>query len=329
MEPNIPEERRIEDIDGWLRTRGLGAPPTKVHLEEEAARLKEEEAYAESIHQSIFGDKDAIEQKRRQDKEATIKKWAGLTIDIRTEDGVIEGVPLPPLASTCDTIFVLASSWDSFALIKEKEQMYISIVRFSKESVLEFLALVSHTKEIDAVPANFIVDCCEIAHYLQGESALQSTVGVLLESVNSSNCLSIYQLADQLNLPLLSERALGHMMETLGDEHVLDAWDDLTPELKDRIEAIKMAIQSSGNSYQSRLYFGSLDEYISIFSERVQYFRERLMEAKEQLLLIEYGTRSWEDTSEKVQRQELRVRTLQRVLAEQKKMFLSKGIRIR
>lgn len=324
----IPEERRIEDIDGWLRTRGLGVPPTSVHLEEEAARLRDEEAYAQSIHQRIFRDKDAIEQKKLEEKEAAIKNWAGLTIDIRTQDGVIEGVSLIPLAS-CDTVFALASSWDSFGSSAEKDQMYLSLEQFPKESVLEFLALVSQTKQIDAVSAGSIVDCCQIAHYLQSESVLQITVEVLLESVNSSNCLSIYQLADQLNLPILSERALGHMMETLGDEHVLEAWEDLTPELKDRIETIKMAIQSSVNSRQSRVYFGSLEEYISIFSERVQYFRERLTEAKEQLQLIEYGTRSWEDTFQKVQRQELRVCTLQRVLAEQKKMFLSKGVRIR
>lgn len=325
----IPEERRIDDIDGWLRTRGLGAPPTSVHLEEEAARLTAEEEYAQSIYQHIFRDKDAIEQKKREEKEAAIQKWAGFTINVRTQNGVVEGVSLTPLASSCDTVFALASSWDSFATSSEKDEMYLSLEQFPKESVLEFLALVTQTENIDAVSANSIVDCCQIAHYLQSESVLQSTVEILLESVSSSNCLSIYQLADQLDLPQLSERALGHMMETLGDEHILEAWEDLTPELKDRIETIRMAIQSSTNSHQSRLYFGSIDEYISIFSERVQYFRERLIEAKEQLQLIEHGTRSWEDTFQKVQRQEVRVRTLQRVLDEQKKMFLSKGIGIR
>ena len=323
----IPEERRIDDIDGWLRTRGLGAPPTSVHLEEEAARLRDEEAYAQSVHQRIFHDKDAIEQKRRDEKERTLQKWEGLTIHIRTLDGVIEGVSLTPLASSCDTVFALASSWDSFAQSREKDEMYLSLEQFPKESVQELIALVEQRKSIDAVSANSIVDCCQMAHYLQSESILQSTVEILLDSVSSSNCLSMYQLADQLNLPQLSERALGHMMETLGDEQT--AWDDLTPELKDRIETIRMAIQSSVHSPQSRLYFGSLDEYISIFAERVQYVRERLMEAKEQLQLIECGTRSWEDTFQKVQRQEVRVKTLERVLAEQKKLFLSKGIKIR
>jgi hypothetical protein len=325
----IPEERRIDDIDGWLRTRGLGAPPTSVHLEEEAARLRAEEEYAQSIHQRIFHEKDAMEQKQREERAAMIQQWAGLTIHIRTQEGVLEGVSLTTLASSCDTVFALASSWNSFATTSEKDEMYFSLEQFSKDSVEDFLALVDQTKKIDTVSENNIVDCCQIAHYLQSESVLQSTVEVLLESVSSANCLSMYQLADQLHLHQLSERALGHMMETLGDEHFLEAWEDLTPELKDRIETIRMAIQTSANSRTSRLFFGSLDEYISIFSERVQYFRERLIEAQEQLQLIEHGTRSWEDTFQKVQRQEARVRTLQRVLAEQKKMFRSKGIRIR
>jgi len=142
-------------------------------------------------------------------------------------------------------------------------------------------------------------------------------------SINTSNCLSLCQLADQLSLPVLFERSLAHMMETIGDLERAETWDDLTPELRDRIATIKTAIESSVNS-QSRLYFGSLEEYIAIFAERVQYFKERLAEAKEQQEEATQGTPAWLDAQTKIERQEKRVRTLEIALREQKKLFTSK-----
>jgi hypothetical protein len=94
----------------------------------------------------------------------------------------------------------------------------------------------------------------------------------------------------------------------------------LTPELRDRIVAIKGAFETSINT-QSRLFFSSLDEYIAIFAERVQYYKERLADAKEQQQRVLPGTRMWLDVDCKIRKQEQRVRTLEIALSEQKKLF--------
>ena len=75
---------------------------------------------------------------------------------------------------------------------------------------------------------------------------------------------------------------------------------------------------------QSRLYFGSLEEYIAIFAEQVQYFRERLAEAKEQHQETLPESRAWCDAKAKIDRQETRVRTLEIALQEHKKLFTLK-----
>jgi hypothetical protein len=63
-----------------------------------------------------------------------------------------------------------------------------------------------------------------------------------------------------------------------------------------------------------------------MFAERVQYYRERLQEARDQLAHIDIGTHSWMDTKAKIENQESRVRTLETVYAEQKKVFAGKDL---
>jgi hypothetical protein len=162
--------------------------------------------------------------------------------------------------------------------------------------------------------------------------------------------------------------------------------DHFAPELRSRVEAIQAAIRSSihgsvgpapspsrarplGSAASaaaattpsaptaSRLFFSSVEEYIAIFAERVQYYRERLAAAKEQQceLLEERWRRGGggslggareaagryastpahrlggrggasdpylEDLGAKIRRQEARVRTLEIALREHKKLLL-------
>jgi hypothetical protein len=68
-----------------------------------------------------------------------------------------------------------------------------------------------------------------------------------------------------------------------------------------------------------------MEEYISIFAERVEYFKERLTDAREQFVLAEQGMSlpCRIDTQMKISRQEKRLATLQAALREQRKLFLS------
>ena len=128
------------------------------------------------------------------------------------------------------------------------------------------------------------------------------------------------QLADQLQLPQLFEAALKHMMQSVHNLEEGECWDHLTPELRERIGAIQSAIKSSIHDQRSALYFGSLQEYLAIFAERVHYYKERLAEAMEQQAEKEQSP-SWYDTQQKIERQRTRLHTLQVAFKEQKKLF--------
>lgn len=334
----IPEDRRIQDFEEWLRANALPAAdddPSRrdVRQEEERALYEEFRAYQDTVHRRIFERRQEEEERQKEERQKQLEAWENDTIDIYTSGRPILDVKLQPLAESCDTVYTLAASWKMFTSEEEKEdsesssssqpQMHVSLKDFSKDSVHTFLELVNDRKQIDDLTGEDVVECCQIAHYLQNETILEKTTNILLESIDTANCLSICQLADQLNLGTLFERAMNHIMKSLMDmEENTDIWDGLTAELRDRILAIRAALQSSVNSSQHySLYFTSLDEYISIFAERVQYYRERLAEAKEQHELQIPYTRAWYDVDLKILRQEERVKTLETVFREQKKMF--------
>jgi hypothetical protein len=328
-EPNdndlVPERFRIQDLEGWLINNGLRGPDDdvpdrgNVERDEETARVEEYARYARSIHDEAFKDTEAEHEQKHEDQRKRLKTMRCCFIDLRAADGVIPGLPLNRLAESCDTILAMANSWDTFS--PEETVMHFSLENFPKSSVQEFVnVLFDDSKTAENISSCAIVDCCLIAHYLCAAKMLEEITEILIASIDTANCLSLCQLADELNLPILFERSLAHMMDSIGDLENNEAWGDLTPGLRDRIAAIKTAIESSIHA-RSRLYFASLDEYISIFAERVQYYRERLAEAKEQQERTRHGTPAWIDTQAKINRQEQRVRTLEIALSEQKKLF--------
>ena len=330
MEREIPEARRIQDFEGWLRDNALEARPSdepNLVEQEERARLQEFDAYQESIHRRIFRDVEQQEQARLEQRQKQIRSWKDITIVVYTSGQPLRGVRLQPLAESCDTVYALASSWDQFASSTNgDDNIHVSLEKFSEASVQDFLSLVSTGKTVNDLSGESVVDCCQIAHYLQNSAILEATTTILLESIDNENCLSICQLADQLDLKELFEKALGHMMRSLMALEENETWEDLTPDLQERIKAIKSALESSVHSRQTTLYFSSLEEYVALFVERVQYYRERLADAKELHGQVVPGTKAWVDMDTKIRRQESRVRTLERVLDEQRKVFAGRGL---
>lgn len=322
----------IQDLEGWLQIHGLRGPDDdqpdqgKGDVVRARQRLEEEASYERQVHEISFGDALREAEHTQQIRRDFLDSIQGLQIDLITADGTLAGISLRKLAEKCDTIYTLAGTWENFS--NDKHNIQFSLDGYSKDTVQEFVAvLLDDSKSARDISADAIVDCCFLAHYLCADQFLNDITDVLLESIDTSNCLTLCQLGDRLNLPLLFERSLAHLMDTIGDLERSETWDDFTPELRDRIATIKSAIESSVNS-QSRLYFGSLDEYIAIFAERVQYFQERLAEAKEQHQETSTGTPAWYDTKTKIDRQERRVRTLEIALQEQKKLFTVKRSRM-
>mmetsp|Transcript_24214 Transcript_24214/g.40100 ORF Transcript_24214/g.40100 Transcript_24214/m.40100 type:complete len:273 (-) Transcript_24214:877-1695(-) len=257
-------------------------------------------------------------------------------MDLVTADGgVISNLPVKDLAKECDTLRAFAtSSWGKFSTDKGGgdddgdsviRKMRFKLEEFPKCRVQEFVDVVLSKKEADMITSDSLVDCCQIAHYLMCPTVLAKIEQILMTSIDSANCLSLCQLADQLGLSALLELCLTHLMRTL--DHLKDndseAWDALTPELRYKIISIKTAMESSLHS-RSRLYFSSLDEYLAIFAERVQYYQERLANAKDDQQSSsndEHGSTAWVYAQAKIAKQERRVRTLELALGEQRMMF--------
>ena len=167
-----------------------------------------------------------------------------------------------------------------------------------------------------------IIEYCQLAHYLQCSQILEhGIIPILIRSVDSSNCMSLCQLADQFHIPSLLEVSMNHLMRSLGSLEESDTWNDLTPELRERITCIR-GILTSNNRKQ--LYFSSFTEYLAMFAEQVDYYKERLLEAKLQQqnhMIPRHSTKGWEYAQSKIDEQEKRVTTLKRVLKEQKRLF--------
>jgi hypothetical protein len=361
----VPEPLQIQDLDEWLRTNGLPSQEsssTTLDRVEERKRFVEFDRYQKAMHDSIFATEMKQEALQQQERKKQLRVWKDCKMNLLAAQGkVVTNVPLQPMAAACETIFTMASCRRHFQQQKQlstdtngttssddgnhdnkdeeenKENLLFSLDDFQESSIRGFVSVVLGEQAVEKLTPDSIVDCCQIAHYVQNSSVFDATVKILLTSIDTSNCLSLCYLADKLNIPLLFERSVGHLMHTMGSLENGCCWQDLSVELRNRILAIKQAIQSSIHDQRRTLYFSSLDEYIAIFAERCQYYRERLAEAKEQqqqLLLSDNhnsdtssssssSIKYTQDVQDKIDRQERRVKALEIALAEQKKLFAS------
>ena len=304
-------------------------------MREATERIQQEHEYQERVHEKIFntttdGDGDSLRRAHFLNSLARSHE----KIDIRSKTGVLSNVPLYKLAESCDTVYTLAASRHLYHDDDDDDQKHspaknnkleLSLAEYSHEAVTEFVTVATGHKQLVAVPPDYIVECCFMAHYVQNERVLNACVDILIESVDTHNCMSLCQLADQLQLPRLFERSLAHMMQSFQKiEEQDEIWNDLSSELQERIVMIKEAIQTSIHSRGCRLYFGTLTEYLAIFAENVQYYRERLEEAKERQSTQPPHTGGWLDAQHKIEHQERRVRTLETIMQNQKELFAAR-----
>jgi hypothetical protein len=160
-------------------------------------------------------------------------------------------------------------------------------------------------------------------------------VDILIDSVDTANCASLVSLADQLQLFRLFEAALNHMVKTLGNLQDHELWNDLNPELQQCIQTIQRLLLSHntrggiGSSNHNHVhlksvYFSTFTEYLAIFAEQVEYYKERLEEAKREQARHKInggGGKAWEYAQTKIKQHEIRVCTLETAMVEQRKLF--------
>ena len=211
------------------------------------------------------------------------------------------------------------------------------------------------------ISGDHIVDVARIAHFLQGRPILQSLALILEESIDATNCLALCSLADALNLPSLFERSVKYVIMKLDsldggdkveDSSSEDTWSTLPQGLRARVLTMRNVLRSSvvgKGSKISGLFFSSGSEFLAIFRETISDQKERLAEARQRHDEIisdrkqEWAVRvqrrgRWFDASEeasqafiygpdvlyareKIDKQALRLRTLQTFYDEQKAIF--------
>mmetsp|Transcript_4896 Transcript_4896/g.13895 ORF Transcript_4896/g.13895 Transcript_4896/m.13895 type:complete len:432 (+) Transcript_4896:142-1437(+) len=332
----------IEDESEWLRRYGLRGEPhygaeSYSNQKEAKQRIQDHVDYQAQIHARLF--EGATESEHR--RQAQLDKWSNQVVKIEASTGTPIECNLGHLASHCDTVFTMAESrhhYESSLLASEETPsstpLLLSLRDYSHEAVQQFLELLKssgksknnaqQTKEdMTGVLPNeqYVVECCQIANYLQCNALLDDVlVPLLIQSVDSANCLSLCQLADQLSLSALLEASVNHMMRSLGSVEEHDIWGDLTPELQSRIQMIQQILQSSN---RRQLFFSSFEEYLALFAEQVDYYRERLDDAIHQQSSHPEQSGGWKYTQSKIDQQKERVRILKLVLQEQKKLFRS------
>jgi hypothetical protein len=319
----------LVDQDTWLNEHGLLAAGDVVQREETAGEREDRiqvqlaETYIGGILKEVLQD----DGNANDLDELELQEGTSVTF-VAKDDKSIPDIPMRLVVTQCAYVaMILRSKGNWKKSIDKNGNIVIHLCDYPVEAVrlfAEMLQMEEDKKTIDAsVPGDVLLDCLRVAHFLCAETIVNTIHDELLRCVDAGSCLSLCQLGEELGLSVLFEAALGQMMDSLDMDGICD---HLTPELRDRILQIKGAINNSLHS-GSRLYFGSMEEYVAIFAERVEYFKERLAEAREQFNSArdseEMSLRAIDDTLQKISRQEKRLKTLQVALQEQRKLFLS------
>jgi hypothetical protein len=326
QEEGNQQHRAIESWDHYLQRHGIEHDDSsnnygfqsKRNLEERRKKLQEESDYQERVHKAIFGSSQEENSQERAQFLASIKDES---IDIETSREVIKDVPLKSMAESCETLFTLASFRQTYQDDAKSARLSFSLKSFPHGAVVEFIAIMLGDKRPEEVSSDHVVPCCQIAHYMQCERVVEAMVNILLNAIDNANCMSLCELADQLDLPRLFEKSMAQMMQSVGNLQQHELWDDFNPELKKRIVAMEKVMRASIHSRLNKVYFASMEEYLSIFAENVQYYRERLAEAKERQAEETPSGHAWAYAQAKILKQEARMRTLESVLKEQKEVF--------
>jgi hypothetical protein len=325
----------IEDEEQWLQRNALRNEPRQAQaptaqVREDAQRLQEHERYQQQLHQKYFGDTTSHKKTKEEiAKEDQLKEWEHESILIQTALAVDTNrsspssfqVRLAPLARVSDFIYCLAATKDHFG----EETLQVSLVDHDPHAVQLLLDLVfqESTTKVADIPHDHWVPLCRVAHFLQCRDLVDECEALFVEAVDAHNCLSLCQLAEDLQLLRLFEVSLNFMMRSLGSvQENNDIYTELSPELRERIETIQRILESR---HVKKVFFVNFNEYLSILAEQCEYYRERLMDAERsqelQLSRIRPTSHGYHYAQEKIEQQRVRVQTLESILQQHKQMF--------
>lgn len=346
----------LQDLEHYLQQNGLrhqddsnNVSPT-LDQSELLLRIQEGEKYKEHVlHGFLEKDKlDTLDRSRSQIDQKN--KFLDLCHDqimlIVTSKESIR-VPLFNFVKKCDTVFALAKSdqWlSTIQDVQKNEKEYIltfTLDQFDHNAVLQFIELVQERETTNDIDSENIIECCRIAHFLQSQSILDLIIDIIKQSIDAHNCASICALADQLQIPTLYHASMELVMDKLHCIKSHDIWNDFPQSLQHQIQTLYNAAHSSiiGRGHTSKVAFTSSDEFLAIFSDTMREQKERLFQAKlrqeeiiqERIALNERRNRhakevdvysgDVKDAAFKIERQEVRIQTLESFYKEQKLIF--------
>lgn len=328
--------------------------------QEARERIRHHESYQVQIHDQVFAPDVRAKEEQLRKREHQLQQWMAEDIHIYPsipqpeaqdpdhvhppgESDVVLVCNLKILATYSDTVFTMAMNRGHYqgngTSDSNKSPLQLSLSDYSREGVQAFLDWI-HGQEANSdwiqiglktlhenikpqvghLPADqHVVECCQIAHYLQCNHLLDRLVPLLVASVDEENALSLCQLADQLNLPSLKERSLNVLLSSLKKVEDHQIWPDLSVELQDHIRSIQGILKHNNTK---KVFFGSLEEYLALFAEQVDYYRERLEDAtRAQESRRPLAGAGWDYAQTKIDQQSQRVEVLRTMLREQKRIF--------
>ncbi len=261
----------LHDLDHYVRMNGITQEAAGPNLNEieEARRFTEFEEYQKSVHKSIF--EEAKQSNEESKKKMFLEIHSSEKIALRTAKGdVIEDLPFIVMASKCDTIYSIASS--RFTCDPSLKDLCFDLQHFEHELVGIFINVLFRKIRVEEIPDDSVIDCLKLSHYLQCSEIFQPIIQIIETSIDAKNCISICQLADQLQIPSLFETSLSFMVGTFNKIQNHELWEELPTVLQNRLLTLRSAVQSSilCRGHKSKVFFHSSQEFLAIFSDNIR-----------------------------------------------------------
>jgi len=340
----MDERCLLHDEEYYIRSNGIESQSCpeieSLYQREEILRVEREQCYQQETLQKIMQEDKSGEENEEafRIRRKVLESCKDLNLSIKTAGGIVEA-SMYGLSKNCEVIYTLASSGHWCSLLS-KAKLEFSLEDFSISAVRDFVCLVEDHQGLEDLSSNNVIECCRIAHFLQSAILFNDIVEIIRSSIDTDNCAAICNLADQLNEPSLFISSIPLVTKRLEEIQKDDAWNDFSPSLKNHVITLRNAFESriAAKGKKSKALYTSSNEFLALLSDHLFEQRERLSDAvnRQNEVIAERKQRnstqplirhedvmggSVSDAAIKIEKQEIRIQTLEAFFREQKAIF--------
>ena len=243
---------------------------------------------------------------------------ANSSVVLVTDDGDRLSVRRSALGS-CPLLAALDGDW------REAHDSELRLERWSSQSVRAMCACISAddaSAAVASLDADIVVEVARLAHYLELQWLLSSTLRVISSAVDEENAASILMLAEELGARELHGLALACMVTRLSSIQRSEFWMWLPADA--RAKVLDLHKLCGDTSYamafcrNTAALVHDANEALALLRDTAAEQQERLESARaRQIEAEEAGCASATHGAQRLQAQEVRVRGLQLHVAEQ------------